>query len=310
MDLGLGFDMKKLAIKTTLCILVPVIIFLIVGCMQPPEINKDFGPQVSAVEVNQALTLARVASTNNTINNILKGEFVYYEKSNQIENIFPMIIQQKADTVSDRAEQTQKIVYTITRQLVEFDAATGAKKDSKTQETACLEKVTGGCSAPATASISSLLDISISAIPTTSIEILANPPPELAKFNEKMKDLSLSAIVKQMASAPATQYSYHNLSKKESTMPTPALVSLRPNCGGRGATLCNTPMKTYEVSFDEVDWISEPNPVKYTYKLVFSPDAPFFSSLMSSCGATTIPYQNQRISLLQCEISRDFTVGQ
>jgi hypothetical protein len=303
--------MKKMALKTTLCILIPLILFLLVGCMKTPEINKDFGPEITPVVINQALTDAKTASTSTTINNILKGEFVYIEKSNQIENLFPMVIQQKGDTVSDRQDQTDKIIYTITRELKEIDVSTGTSKDSKTQETACLEKVAGACGPASAAAAPSTSNTTVSIPSSINIHSLyTNPPPELMKFNERMKDLSLSAIVKQMATDPTQQFTYHNLKTRESTMPTPGLVSLRPNCGGRGQDKCGSPMKTYEVTFDEVDWLSEQYPVKYSYKLVFSPDAPFFSSLMSSCGATTIPYENQRIALLQCENALDFTVGQ
>lgn len=311
----MGLYMKRLAVKTTLCLLIPVVLFLIVGCMKNPEINKEFGPKVSGVEINQALTLAKYASTVNSIDNIKQGEFAYYEKSTQIENIYPMIILQKADTVSKRDPQPTKIVYTITRELREIDPSSGTSKNSKTQENACQEVTAGGCDA-ATQAIGASSATSGLNTPPTSLSIqaanamLANPPPEFIKFNERMKDLSLRGLVNQMSTSPVEQFTYHNLQKKESTLVTPALVAKRDNCGGRGADKCNTPMKTYEVSFDEVDWLSEKYPVKYTYKLVFSPEAPFFSSLMSSCGSTTIPFQGQRISLLQCDISRDFTVGQ
>ena len=320
MDMGLGLNMKK--IKPTdlrVCFALIVSSVLLAACMKTPELNKDFGPEVTADQLNQTLLAAQTAATSTSVNNIKLGEFAYYEKTSQIENLYPTTIKQRAETVTKAVATTvtdpashnttvTKIDYTITEQLVELDPATGNMKPSTSQGTACLEKVAGACSVAASASFS-VPDV-MSGLQT--VKALASSPPVTFGANSgHLNDLSWKSFVKQTSTPDPSgiKWTYHNLVKTEGTATTPPLVSMRTNCGGRTKP-CANPMHTFQVSFDEVDWTSESYPVKYSYNLIFSDEAPFFGAQLMSCGATTIPFQDQRIAILQCESIKDFTVGQ
>ncbi len=287
-------------------------LFFTAGCMKTPEMNKDFGPQFTSDQLNQSLSDAQYESTTDSILNIKKGEFAYFEKTNQIETLFPMVIRQRADTVTDLVTpaDNSKTVYTITHQLRELDSSTGDMKPSQSQSTACLEKIAGACGTADTIATMSLPDLTKTL--QTLKTLTPNLPPNFGAFAGHFNDLSWKSIVKQAQQATSgtsgITWTYHNLVKTYSTAPTPSLVSMRSDCGGR-KNPCATPMKTIQVTFDEVDWTSEQYPVKYSYNLVFSAEAPFFAAQLASCGSTTIPYQNQRIAILQCESIKDFTVG-
>ncbi len=274
------------------------------GCMKTPDINKDFGTEFSVSQLSTMLSQAQSEATQHSVNNIKQGEFAYFEKTNQIENLSPMIIRQRADTVTSRIEDNKKILYTITHQLRELDS-TGNMKPSQSQSNACLEKVHGSCDNGI-----SMMDITLAAIKDAPL------PPDLGAYSNHLGDLSWQSFQKRaQANAPTdVKWTYYNLVKSVITVVTPYPVYNR--CLSQPAPtppqppiVCNPTMKVIQVSFDEVDWTTEKYPVKYSYVLGFSAEAPFFASQMSSCGSTTIPYQNQRIALLQCESVKDFILG-
>jgi hypothetical protein len=287
MDLGLGFDMRRIVFLSIVFTIIPAVLVFLVGCMKPPALNKDFGPEVPVDVVNEALLSAEFEATDSTINNIKVGEFYYSEKTSQIENMFPVVFKQTGETVVAKDDQPNRILFTITRDIRELDELTGNMKPSQSQRTACLAKVEDGC-----------------------LAALSLPPPTYGTHSGALADLSWRAITSRSEES-GIHWTYHNLKKVYSSFPVPALVTMRADCGKRDLSQkrCEDPLATVEVSFDQVDWTTEQYPVKYSYRLVFSPEVPFFASQLMSCGATTIPYAGVRIALMQCESVKDFTFG-
>ena len=275
---------------------------MLFGCMQPPEINKDFGPEYSGAQLNELLSSTQAEVTGTSSANTKKGEFVYREVSSQIEDLHPVIFRQRWDTVVDRQEDSQTIKLRINRQMRELDGNSGVMKPSQDQANACISKVSGACNSSQFMTLPDLLG--------QWLRRDSTPDPGFGIASGRFSDLSWKALADSAASdsGSGTRWTFHKLKKTYSSQTPPPLVALRPDCGGR-INPCSNPMKTIEVTFDEVDWSSEKYPVKYSYDLIFSPEAPFFSSQLQSCGTTTIPYMNQRITLLQCETVQDFTVG-
>jgi hypothetical protein len=278
---------KRIVFLTVFFTLAPAILFLLTGCMKPPAINKNFGPEASREAVNDALLTAEFEATGLTIDVIKKGEFYYSEKTSQVENLFPVIFKQTAETVVDRQESPERILFTITRDIRELDDITGEMKPSNSQRTACLAKIEDGC-----------------------LATLAMPPPTYGTHSDALADLSWRSITAR-SDEDGIRWTYHNLKKVYSSLPTPSLVMMRPDCGKRDLShkRCQDPMDTIEVTFDQVDWTSEAYPVKYSYRIVFSAEVPYFASQLMSCGATTIPYAGIRLALMQCESVKDFTFG-
>jgi len=298
----MGLYMKK--IKTTLLLTVAGI--ALCACMKTPEINKDFGPEVPAESLKDALNQAQIESTYLSVQNIKQGEFAYTEKTSQIENLYPIVFRQRGDTVSKKVEDEKKIMYTITRELRELDSA-GHMQGSHSSSDACLAKTHGGCDQKDLVG-STAPDVPSVLNPITMFSVRDNPspPPDFGIAAGHLQDLSWRAITTH--SGDSIHWTYHKLRKIYSSINTPSLVQMRPDCGGR-KNPCSSPMQTVEVRFDEVDWTTEKYPVKYSYVLIFSPEAPFFASQVMSCGSTTVPFRNQRVALLQCETVKDFTAG-
>jgi hypothetical protein len=121
-------------------------------------------------------------------------------------------------------------------------------------------------------------------------------------------DLSVRAIMAQTQST-SIHWTFHNLAVTQTSVPLPSMVNIRSDCGGRQGD-CGAPLAATQITWDQVDWTSESYPVKYSFNLMFSKQVPFFATVLMSCVTTTIPFNQQRISVMQCENVRDFTFGQ
>jgi|GEM_PF-4972883 len=309
-------------------------LLLLNACMKDPGPNQDFGVTVSSTDLDNALTAAQVESTLITLPEIQKGEYVFVERTNQVETLYPVTTRLRTDSVSLRTEDPNKIVFTLNRELRELDDQSNMVPYPTTQMTECEEKQNGACGTVAKVRDLHAPQTPDFVIPKTtffvhwqhSLENIWQNVTNLVRVHPLVEahaddstlnptygarsahigDLTFKSA--SAATPDGTKWSYHNVTKTYSTMPLPSMVNLRSDCGGR-LNPCQTPMRVIQVTWDQVDWSSEAYPVKYSYKLIFSPEAPFHSSLIVSCGTTTIPYNSQRISVMQCENVKDFAFG-
>jgi len=323
----------KFILMTALGILLPIFIILMTGCMKTPEINKDFGAQNTIEQVSNALENAEWEAKKDTINRIKLGEFAYTVKTNQVENLFPFVFMQTANTVTSRDSNTNRVKYMVTHQETKLDEGGQLKPNPPTQETVCIEYKPDGCSETMSflqglqklfgkiKNLAKIFDIFSVHFMTSSVALTTEELTSQYGLSEKMPaDLNWKNISARSEEAPTT-WTFHNLQVTRSSFPTPELVLLRSDCGKRDLKnkKCEDPLETIEVSYDQVDWTTEKYPVKYSFRYVFSKEAPFFSSYsrdnfhfgsqIQKCISTTIPYQNQRVALMQCETVKDFTFG-
>jgi hypothetical protein len=117
--------MKKVIWLSLVYMVVPALVFLLVGCMKDPGPNESFGTEVQATDLDNTLSAAQVQSTIVTMPTIQTGEYSYVERTNQVETLFPVTVEIHADTVSTVADDSAKTVYTINRNMFTLDDTTG-----------------------------------------------------------------------------------------------------------------------------------------------------------------------------------------
>jgi hypothetical protein len=215
---------------------------LLMSCMKPPQINTDFGTEADGNAVQNAIQGAQIESTQNTVTNIQANEFVYFEKTSQIENLSPIVVRQRADTVATRTEDNKKIQYVINHELRELDK-NGNMKPSINQSNACLEKVHGACDASTSSLVVDVTKHLMDAIPSLVSSKDTTGTVDVSgdrgfMYADHLGDMSWQALVKKAkanggAGGPI-QWKYYNLKRTDTTTYTPWLVSQRhkpfPEC--------------------------------------------------------------------------------
>ena len=294
---------------------------MLASCMKTPTPNQDFGKEVSSDEVNQALTQIQSPVIDQVLPTVQAGEYVYIERSNQVETLFPVTVEIRSDTVASHTDTSDSTTLVVTHKGFQLDPATGNMRAIQTtQETQCLEKVFGGCERPAapnpptpnpSAAVAdaSMLSMGLGVLYAAANKIFAKSSipvgPTFGAFSSKIRNLSVQEIRAQSAQ-DQVRWTYHNLTVTPTKVALPSMVNLRSDCG-KQKSHCGVPLNGTEVTWDQVDWTSEQFPVKYSFNLVFSSEVPFSANLLMSCLTTTIPYNDQRISVMQCDNVRDFT---
>lgn len=310
--------MKKLAM---------ILLILASSCMKTPTPNQDFGTEITPTAVNQSLIDAQNQAMIQSLPVVNQGEYVYTERTNQVETLFPVTVELTSNQVAAKVEDSSKLALTITGQIIRLNPDTGNMEAlPKTQQTECLEKTSNGCANPnasaavvqnsvphmATRQDRSFLNQSLHLLYSGTKTLMSRAAvpvgPTFGAFSAKIGDLSLRAIMTQTQSTDI-HWTFHNLAVTDTKIPLPSMVNVRPDCGGRTGP-CGAPLNAKEITWDQVDWTSEQYPVKYSFNLIFSKEVPYFATLLMSCITTTIPFNEQRISVMQCENVRDFSFGQ
>lgn len=274
-----------------------VLILISVGCMKEPKFEQNFGDEVSAQSVDKAISEIDQVDPYT----IMKGEYSYVERTNQVEQMPALVTLQRADTVINKTEDAADYIFTIVAEMVEL--IEGQMKPSKKEFEARLEK--------------------------PSILITSRPPPPdlgVSEANGKTV-LNLRSLRTNDATSPV-KVTYHRLTKERGMYPVPTLVQKRTDCGGLGGLecerqnlapnspecsalkekFCRTPLAVTKLAFDKVVWENGVG-TKASYLFIFSPDVPYFSHQLLGCAETTVPYQGQRVHIRQCEEVKDFQFG-
>jgi hypothetical protein len=258
-----------------------VFVLIFTGCMKEPDFEQDFGDEVAAQEIDKVLN--DIYDSTASPYDIKKGEFSYLERTQEIESFPPILLLQKADTVTNRVDTPNEIVFTIVSEIREL--IDGQMKPSREEREVPLRK-------PTTPS------------PMAAGDTPAEGPP--GAVNEKQL-LSWKSIRQQDVQTKA-RVTYHRLTKKDDFIQVPPLVQTHPNCGGLGTHDCFAPLPVSILRFDRVDWEGETGS-KTSYLFVFSPKVPYFASQLLGCAETTVPYEGQRVKLRQCDEVKDFIFG-
>jgi len=263
---------------TTLLFL--VIAGIMTGCLKPPEITQDFGPEVNKALVEKAFTELRSASPYR----IEVGEFAYMEKLQQVESNPADVIFQRGDTVTGKKEEPDHYVLTLVTEIRE--RMDGALKPSRKETEAILPKV--------------------KSIEQLALETTKNTAPTYLKLTKF--EIPLAKSLKNIEEPALQRVTYHNLNIKTMILPTPDLVKKRSNCGGLSTAHCQNGIPSVELSFDKVIW-TERGGDKSSFRFTVSEYSPFLASQLSACVQSKVDFQGQRVRVTQCEFIKDFTWG-
>lgn len=136
---------------------------------------------------------------------------------------------------------------------------------------------------------------------------------------EIKKSTTLAALTEPQASSTATalaqkpiRVTYHRLRQSTNTIPAPAAVRARSDCGGLNP--CELHIRTMQ--FDMVQWFSDDNYQKIAFDFTFSIDPPylpfgtdfdqFTGLLITDCRATLVPVEGRTVYVRDCLNLEDF----
>jgi hypothetical protein len=302
--------MKKIIFITFLAVVVPLVVFGFIGCVKAPSTAIDYGSPVSETDVQGAVDDAVVNAAPTAPLSINKDQYVYIEHSQALDIYSPVVISQRADTVTDRTDTATTFDLGIDIQLNELQSD-GTMKFSRSHSDLPLNKPTSPTAPDASAN--PVMDHSLS-------WIKALTTPQLVTI----QDYSWGALKKKDQSSDPTEpkVTYYNLQKSSGVIPVPDLVKARTDCGGLAK--CDT-IRYVAVSFDRVVWDDDNNGTKTSIQYVFSPDVPtyvydwantdvmFFTTQISECAQQWVEQTSQGttryIPVRDCRDLLDFRFG-
>lgn len=276
MGVGLGFRMnKKLLALTLLALLMPILFFGLVSCMKKPNHKADYGPEVAPNEVENAIKELGDPDPFS----INKGEFSYHETTQALDTQAPMVVLQKAQTVTNKVENAHDYVFTLVTEINEY--INGSMHSSKEEANLSLEKRVVNSLSSAAADNDAPIYVKQGPVTFKSM---------IAKEDETKKRVT-----------------YHNLKKSPDFFPIPDAVRARPDCGGLAD--CGRSLRVMKISVDQVIWESDERGQKTSYEFITSPDVPYFSFELLSCAQSWIDYEGRVLSVRQCQSVKDFKKG-
>jgi hypothetical protein len=312
MGLGLGLGMKKIIIITFFAVIVPLLVFGFIGCVKAPSAKIDYGPEISAAEIQDALSEVLQAAPTNPLS-IQKDQYIYVEHTQALDVYSPILISQRADTITDRALTETEFDLGIDIQLNELQND-GTMQFSRSHSD--LQIPLNSSSAITATSFDGSSSSAKAASAFAWIHALTTP--ELVHI----QDYSLRSI-KAQEENPDPKVTYHNLQRNSGIMPVPDLVKARTDCGGIAD--CDRGIRYVEISFDRVVWSDENNGTKTSIDYIFSPDVPtyiydwansddlFFTNQISECAQQWIPQTTNNttryIPVRDCRDLLDFHFG-
>jgi len=310
----MGFGMKKILFITFLAVIIPFIVFGFIGCVKAPKTTIDYGPEISAADVQAAVTDAIVNVAPSAPLSIRTNQYVYIEHSQALDIYNPIIISQRGDTITARTDTDTTFSLGIDIQLNELQSDGTMKFSRSHSDLPNLPKTSPPPSSLTV--VSSAITPSSTSSSMPSIQALTTP--QLINI----QDYSVQSV-KAQATAPDPTVTYHNLKKTSGIMPVPDLVKARTDCGG--ITNCSAGIRFIQLNFDRVVWDSSGNGTKTSIQYIFSPDVPtyvydwdnsddlFFTTQLSQCAqqwiAQTSSGTTRYIPVRDCRDLQDFRFG-
>lgn len=287
--------MKRLLALSIAAILTPALVFS--GCMKKPETNKDFGPEVSLDEIQQAIS----TDAPMDLNRLRAGQYVSLDEIQVLNTQIPSTVTQRVDeikTFADHPDHVQLGFQVTLKELVN-----GAWKESTQPFNLAVGKA--------------------NSVNQTAATSDSNGTPA----KDSSAQVSIQSLKKQDSSS---QYrvTYHNLKRVVDRMPVPEVVKAHGNwCGSANVNTspCPPSLGYLQVSFDRVVWDSDENPTKTILKITYSPDIPpyihdwddtselYFTNQIQTCAQTWLELSDgtntQTVPVLQCIDVKDFKFG-
>lgn len=271
--------MKKLLTITFLGIIVPVLLFAMIGCMKEPDHVPDYGPQVDLNDVQSAIDELNQADPQT----IKKSEYSDVMTTLQIDTQPAQDFQRLTTTIINKtlSPDQKEYIFSIVERLIEYQYS--PPKDTTTNTEATLPNP----NAPA----------------SVTPESIALP---LSKPYGSNQTISMKALQRFEETSPA-RVTYHNLSKEAGFRAIPSIVKMKEGCGG--LLHCDRDLRTMTVKFDRVVWESPTRGVRTRFMFIVSPDVPFFSYQLLGCAQSFLDFQGRVVPVTQCDEVVDFTYG-
>lgn len=281
---------------------------VLASCMKKPNMDPDYGPEVSLEKIQEALSSD---TSMDPLKTMKLGQYVSIDEIQVIDTQIPIHLSQRLDEIThykilarDSANQPIKIELAYKIVLKEHLADETWKESVVT-------------------SVPLLLDNSRSAqaaaLSTSSVLSSVGPISEIIK--KKSLPLSIQSLKAQDA-ASEVRITYHNLRRELGTIPIPAVVRGHPNCGG--ILRCDLPLRTIQIYFDRIVWDPPEHGNKTVFRITYSPDIPsyvhdwdspdgrYLTNQLQACAQIFLEIQNQNggqtqtVPILQCSEVRDF----
>ncbi|MCC7403119.1 MAG: hypothetical protein IT288_01870 [Bdellovibrionales bacterium] len=254
-----------------LTLLLPVGLFLLLGCTEDPEVKKaDLGPEVSVDQVNKVMDEA-LASRSPTETRV--GDKVLYEINQRVETSSIIRLKEVLLDVKSRSEDNEFIVYLLDEATTDYQ---GDTPDTVQKEVEWR-------------------------IAKTNLPEL--PPASL--YRATLWQPLQSVVRPPSLFAKDTPVTFHNLSITKGVRPAPPAVAESADC--RGLSPCQ--LNVAEVNFDLVEWPS-PDDWKVTkYRYIYSSDTPYPAHLILLCVKTLVDTEARDYFVSQCQVLRDFIGG-
>ncbi len=258
--------MKKMLVFSLAIIIVPAIFMVLVGCMKPPEPNRDFGPQTSIAEILEKKQTLPIASPS-----LMKvGEYAAIDESLRLEMLPPEVIRQYAYTVVSKKDLEDQNIQEL---MIQTDVLDLTKNEPKSSSQKPVYTQKPGASA--THLIGSQ---------TVSPTGLLDPQ-------------SLSKQIRAQ-STPADKITYHNVQISD--------VQIRQSgfnedaqCGHFPPEKCGKMLNAKKFSYDLVNW-SGAEPVKTSFVEVYSDEIPFLANPFIQCASSVVKLSSQWVNVMSC----------
>ncbi len=291
--------MKKMMIYSILAIGLPLVIFGFVGCMKPPNLTPNYGPEATIESIQKAISSDAPMDPLS----IKKNQYVSIDETQVIDTQVPTTISQRLDQVvayEDKPDQVNLSFKVDMKELLHGNWQ---------QSTQTYSLAIGKDRAPTAISGATTANLTLN--------------QKIAKaLSENKPALSIQSLKKLDAKSPL-RVTYHNLKREQGLMPTPEIVKSHPNCGG--VLKCDLGLRYLRVTFDRVVWDSDVHGTKTAYQIIYSPDIPtyihdwdsmeelYMTNQYQTCAQVWLEIDNggqkQTVPILQCAIMRDFQFG-
>lgn len=293
MGVGLGFrmtvkstrdDWHWRALHLTMALVLPVVLFTLVGCMKGKAKKEDLGPEVSPEAIDQALSKA---IGTGDVTRTAVGQYLLYSTVRRLENADSVItLGGTRVEVLDRQDKDADPLANFTLRITQSTRmGDGSFETTQSESPLTFRK-------PATA---------------TSLAL----PSSLRRLNAK------AIVERAMEETPLggggpVKTTFHHLQESSATIDPPPTVKAKSNCGGLNP--CQLDVRY--VQFDLVMWSSDTDYQKVALDFAFTSQVPFLpygqddqqlsGLLLTDCRSTYVPIEKRTVYVRDCLNLDDF----
>ncbi|MGE0633568.1 MAG: hypothetical protein AB7O96_14235, partial [Pseudobdellovibrionaceae bacterium] len=281
----------KILLTTALVVVIPVVFFLVLGCVKAPEKKIDFGSEVSQQDIDSAIEDA--VPSNIDFTKVKVGQFVKTEKVQDVRGGYITPLLDDATTIISKTEETGYFNFEYFAEIAEHNNDGSVTQYVKSGTVAVGKPKTGEMAFNANS-----FSLQISNIRKT--------------YDQLRLDLFRA---KKVEPRNADRVTFHNLQITRGAVDVPARMKKFEDC--QGVESCQ--FKTIQITYDIVEWTGDEGE-KIAVKLIISPDLYYlrFSPAkentwelqgfvaIQQCVQQSIKIDDQRVLVNFCSSMKDF----